>query len=242
MSEKIENTPLEFSTIDPMTEAAGLEAVLGMINPKEDLGQVENDSVPEAELEEDFVEESVDDEVEETLDQTEDDELEESDEPEMSGDIELDDSEYDYLVSAKEFLNENGLDDIEKIKSGILMQGDYTRKTQALADERKAFEANSKQSLEETTKLLQIAHHSVLPVIASGYWCAGAEWYRFRGKVYQRRSWRAGERTVSNRCTCSCGKSCFLYLEQTSGSGRGTPRSTDQRVDKALRRDLQIFG
>jgi len=52
MSEKLENTPLEFSTIDPMTEAAGLEAVLGMINPKEDLGQVENDSVPEAELEE----------------------------------------------------------------------------------------------------------------------------------------------------------------------------------------------
>lgn len=160
MSEQIENNPLEFSNNDPITEAAGLEAVLGMINPKE-LGQVENDSVAETELEEDFVEESVDDEVEETLDQTEDDELEESDEPEMSGDIELDDSEYDYLVSAKEFLNENGLDDIEKIKSGILMQGDYTRKTQALADERKAFEANSKQSLEETTKLLQIAQAMV---------------------------------------------------------------------------------
>ena len=115
MSEKLENTPLEFSTIDPITEAAGLEAVLGMINPKEDLGQVENDSVPEAELEEfeeEYSEEEFDDEVEETLDQTEDDELEESDEPEMSGDIELDDSEYDYLVSAKEFLNENGLDDI----------------------------------------------------------------------------------------------------------------------------------
>ena len=75
MSEKLENTPLEFSTIDPMTEAAGLEAVLGMINPKEDLGQVENDSVPEAELEEEFEEEYLEDEVEETLDQTEDDEL-----------------------------------------------------------------------------------------------------------------------------------------------------------------------
>ena len=161
MSEKLENTPLEFSTIDPMTEAAGLEAVLGMINPKEDLGQVENDSVPEAELEEDFVEESVDDEVEETLDQTEDDELEESDEPEMSGDIELDDSEYDYLVSAKEFLNENGLDDIEKIKSGILMQGDYTRKTQALSDERKSFETERNTSLEETARLLEVAQAMV---------------------------------------------------------------------------------
>jgi hypothetical protein len=164
MSEKLENTPLEFSTIDPMTEAAGLEAVLGMINPKEDLGQVENDSVPEAKLEEfeeEYSEEEFDDEVEETLDQTEDDELEESDEPEMSGDIELDDSEYDYLVSAKEFLNENGLDDIEKIKSGILMQGDYTRKTQALSDERKAFEAERNTSLEETARLLEVAQAMV---------------------------------------------------------------------------------
>ena len=164
MSEKLENTPLEFSTIDPMTEAAGLEAVLGMINPKEDLGQVENDSVPEAELEEfeeEYSEEEFDDEVEETLDQTEDDELEESDEPEMSGDIELDDSEYDYLVSAKEFLNENGLDDIEKIKSGILMQGDYTRKTQALSDERKSFEAERNTSLEETARLLEVAQAMV---------------------------------------------------------------------------------
>ena len=134
-----ENNLSGLSINDPITETAGVEAVLGMINPVQ-AGQVENDSVPEAELEEDFVEESVDDEVEETLDQTEDDELEESDEPEMSGDIELDDSEYDYLVSAKEFLNENGLDDIDKIKSGILMQGDYTRKTQALAEEKSSAE------------------------------------------------------------------------------------------------------
>ena len=95
-----ENNLSGLSINDPITETAGVEAVLGMINPVQ-AGQVENDSVPEAELEEDFVEESFEDEAEETLDQTEDDELEESDEPEMSGDIELDDSEYDYLVSAK---------------------------------------------------------------------------------------------------------------------------------------------
>ena len=155
-----ENNLSGLSINDPITETAGVEAVLGMINPVQS-GQVENDSVPEAELEEDFLEESVDDEVEETLDQTEDDELEESDDPEMSGDIELDDSEYDYLVSAKEFLNENGLDDIEKIKSGILMQGDYTRKTQALSDERKAFEAERNTSLEETARLLEVAQAMV---------------------------------------------------------------------------------
>ena len=155
-----ENNLSGLSINDPITETAGVEAVLGMINPVQS-GQVENDSVPEAELEEDFLEESVDDEVEETLDQTEDDELEESDDPEMSGDIELDDSEYDYLVSAKEFLNENGLDDIEKIKSGILMQGDYTRKTQALSDERKSFEAERNTSLEETARLLEVAQAMV---------------------------------------------------------------------------------
>ena len=155
-----ENNSSELSLSDPISQAAGIEAVLGMINPKE-VGQVENDSVPEAELEEEFEEECLDDEVEETLDQTEDDELEESDEPEMSGDIELDDSEYDYLVSAKEFLNENGLDNIEKIKSGILMQGDYTRKTQALSDERKAFEAERNTSLEETARLLEVAQAMV---------------------------------------------------------------------------------
>ena len=161
MSNTNENNSSELSINDPITETAGLEAILGMINPKEDLGEIENDSVPEAELEEEFEEEYLEDEVEETLDQTEDDELEESDEPEMSGDIELDDSEYDYLVSAKEFLNENGLDDIEKIKSGILMQGDYTRKTQALSDERKSFETERNTSLEETARLLEVAQAMV---------------------------------------------------------------------------------
>ena len=37
------------------------------------------------------------------------------------------------------------------------MQGDYTRKTQALSDERKVFEATRTSSLEETAKLLEIA-------------------------------------------------------------------------------------
>ncbi len=150
-----ENNSSELSINDPMTEAAGLEAVLGMINPKE-TGQVENDSVPEAELEEDL-EESYEEEVEETPDPIEDEELEESDEVQLSDDIELEDSEYDYLIAAKEFLNENGLDDIEKIKSGILMQGDYTRKTQALAEERKEFESGKIESLEQTAKLLETA-------------------------------------------------------------------------------------
>ena len=45
-----ENNPTDFSSNDPITEAAGLEAVLGMINPKE-LGQVEQDSVDETESE-----------------------------------------------------------------------------------------------------------------------------------------------------------------------------------------------
>ena len=41
------------------------------------------------------------------------------------------------------------------------MQGDYTRKTQALSDERKTFESERNQSLEETAKLLEIAQAMV---------------------------------------------------------------------------------
>ena len=150
-----ENNSSEFSSNEPITQDAGLEAIMGMINPKDDLGEIENEPVAEAESEEEYSEEEVD----ENLDQLEEVEAEESDEggEELSGDIELDDGEYEYLVSAREFLVENGLDDIEKIKSGVLMQGDYTRKTQALSNERKAFESERTSSLEETAKLLEIA-------------------------------------------------------------------------------------
>ena len=157
-----ENNSSELSINEPITQDAGLEAIMGMINPKQELGEIENEPVAEAESEEEYSEE----EVEENLDQLEEVEAEESDEQtddeiELSGDIELEDGEYEYLVNAREYLNENGLDDIEKIKSGILMQGDYTRKTQALSEERKTFESERNQSLEETAKLLEIAQAMV---------------------------------------------------------------------------------
>ena len=151
-----ENNSSEFSINEPITQDAGLEAIMGMINPKGDLGEVENEPVAKAEFEEEYSEEEAD----ENLDQLEEDESEYSDEggeEELSGDIELEDGEYEYLVNAREFLIENGLDDISKIKSGVLMQGDYTRKTQALSDERKVFETTRNTSLEETAKLLEIA-------------------------------------------------------------------------------------
>ena len=151
-----ENNSSELSINEPITQDAGLEAIMGMINPKEELGEIENEPVAEAEFEEEYSEEEAD----ENLDQLEEDESEYSDEggeEELSGDIELEDGEYEYLVNAREFLVENGLDDIEKIKSGVLMQGDYTRKTQALSDERKVFETKRTTSLEETAKLLEIA-------------------------------------------------------------------------------------
>lgn len=156
-----ENNSSELSINEPITQDAGLEAIMGMINPRE-LGEIENEPVAEAESEEEYSEE----EAEENLDQLEEVEAEESDEQtddetELSGDIELEDGEYEYLVSAREYLNENGLDDIDKIKNGILMQGDYTRKTQALSEERKTFEAERNQSLEETARLLEIAQAMV---------------------------------------------------------------------------------
>jgi hypothetical protein len=148
-----ENNPLDFSSNNPITEAAGLEAVLGMINPKE-VGQVENDSVTEDEIEEETVEVASEDELEETPDQDVEEELDEGDV--TDGDIELEDGEYDYILAVREVLQENGLDDVEKVKSGLLMQGDYTRKTQALSEERKAFEAERDTQLQELAKVLEI--------------------------------------------------------------------------------------
>ena len=153
-----ENNSTELSINDPISQTAGVEAVLGMINPKQ--GQVESEPVSEAEPEE-VASELSEEEVEETSDLINDDELEESDDTQYADDIELEDSEYEYLINAKQFLNENGLDDIDKIKSGILMQGDYTRKTQALADERKAFEEKQTQSLEKAAEMLEIAQAMV---------------------------------------------------------------------------------
>ena len=153
-----ENNSTELSINDPISQTAGVEAVLGMINPKQ--GQVESEPVSEAEPEE-VASELSEEEVEETSDLINDDELEESDDTQYADDIELEDSEYEYLINAKQFLNENGLDDLDKIKSGILMQGDYTRKTQALADERKAFEEKQTQSLEKAAEMLEIAQAMV---------------------------------------------------------------------------------
>tara|TARA_Y100000361_G_scaffold10140_1_gene8129 strand:+ start:4460 stop:5485 length:1026 start_codon:yes stop_codon:yes gene_type:complete len=150
-----ENNSAELSTNDPMTETAGLEAVLGMINPKD--GQVDDESVTETETEE--VTNELSEEEVETPVETEEVDLEPIDD--VINDIELEDSEYEYLLSAKEFLNENGLDNIDKIKSGILMQGDYTRKTQALAEEKKAFESERTQSLEKAAEVLEIAQAMV---------------------------------------------------------------------------------
>ena len=150
-----ENNSTELSTNDPLTETAGLEAVLGMINPKD--GQVNDESVTETETEE--VTNELSEEEVETPVETEEVELEVADD--VINDIELEDSEYEYLLSAKEFLNENGLDDIDKIKNGILMQGDYTRKTQSLAEEKKAFESERTQSLEKAAEVLEIAQAMV---------------------------------------------------------------------------------
>lgn len=152
-----ENNSSELSN-EPITQDAGIEAIMGMVNPKEDLGEIENEPVAEVESEE-----YSEDETEETLDQIEDDDSDESDLAEdYSGEIELDPDDYEYLVSAKEFLNKNGLDDIKKIENGILMQGDYTRKTQTLSEERKAFEEQRNSTLEETAKMLETAQAMIL--------------------------------------------------------------------------------
>ena len=67
-----ENNSSELSINEPITQDAGLEAIMGMINPKDDLGEIENEPVAEAEFEEEYSEEEAD----ENLDQLEEDEAE----------------------------------------------------------------------------------------------------------------------------------------------------------------------
>jgi hypothetical protein len=123
-----------------------------MINPKEQ-GQIENESVAEDDTQDEYIE---DDSSEEELEAEPDQDEEEGELDDSDGDIELDSSEYDYILAVREVLQENGLDDVDKVKSGLLMQGDYTRKTQALSDERKEFETQRNTQLEEVAKLLEI--------------------------------------------------------------------------------------
>jgi hypothetical protein len=52
---------------------------------------------------------------------------------------------------------------IDEVRDGFLRQADYTRKTQALADERKAVEAARTQKLAQLDKLLDALHQQVGP-------------------------------------------------------------------------------
>lgn len=107
--------------------------------PEEDKADTEADSQPEegeAEVVEDEVEAEADD-SEEAEDGQAEDEEEEADTEEESDD----DGESDGNPKEPEFLEIDGEPvSIEEVKLGYLRQSDYTRKTQAVAEQRKAAE------------------------------------------------------------------------------------------------------
>lgn len=156
---KPESIPMELLD-QPMTEDAGVEALLGVINPK--AGQIDNEAESLSVAEEEPEVEAPDDdettvEAEAEADQGEAEESEPSD----SDTIELADEDYDYLVSVRDHLADNGIESIDQVKSGLLMQADYTRKTQALSSERKEFEGARDTQLQQTAELLEIAQAMV---------------------------------------------------------------------------------
>lgn len=150
----IENNPAGLSFDKPMSEADAVNLLSGITDPSQ--GQVDNDSDAEEELTTESVEEEVIDESEEAEEEAQEDEGDSGEESE----IELDSSEYDNLVNLRGFLTEHDMT-VDQLKSGVLMQGDYTRKTQALSKERKEFEGARDTQLQQTAELLEIAQAMV---------------------------------------------------------------------------------
>lgn len=134
----------------PMSEADAVNLLSGITDP--DDGQVDNetDDTETLEATEEVVEEEVEVEAEES------NETDDSDQ-----EVELDSEEYDELVNLRAFLSESGLKSADQVKGGVMMQKDYTQKTQALSKDRKEFESSRDQQLQQTAELLEIAQAMV---------------------------------------------------------------------------------
>lgn len=121
---------------NPIMEPAKILYDQGKTEPKEPTVETEvteGDQAPELEVE---TLENPDDEAAKAESETEESE---ADDDEVAQYIELDGKEYD-------------LNEVKKWRDGHLMQADYTRKTQALSEDKKAFETERTAEREELLK------------------------------------------------------------------------------------------
>ena len=119
----------------------GIEAAIAHYEaPKEDSNDEPEDTSDEDTTEGELIEDQEEDE----------DEPEESDEDEPEGD-----DEEEYLFKVGEGEDEVVVKTAEEAKAGYLRQSDYTKKTQALASERKAVEAEQSELMSLKSQYLQ---------------------------------------------------------------------------------------
>ena len=132
----------------------------------------ENEAVKETveTPEEDIVEE----EVEET--ESEEDDIEESEESEQDTDSHDELEEELEVYDFGEF--EASLEDIKEWKEGSLRQSDYTKKTQALSEEKKAFEAEKESVSAQLEKIKEQA--AMLEVLIEEENLTDEEWAELR--------------------------------------------------------------
>lgn len=149
-----ENTPMGLSD-SPLSMAEGLEALMGLEASTDEVEQAEDDSPLEAS--DDIIEDDVVQEQEEESDE-EPETLEASDENSIDEQtLELDDSEYDYLVGIKDWAEATGFTDIEQLRNGVMMQSKFTQNTQEHSAAVKAWTDASAKQTQELAQSLELA-------------------------------------------------------------------------------------
>ena len=138
MSDKIEQAqePTDVG-VSPMTEGQAQAELLKMLTPEEDTANDDQEFADELSDEDgEATEDDFDDDTDEDIDEGDDDaELLEDDEETDDAEPEAQQQTFTVKVDGEEIEV-----DIQELKSGYSRQADYTRKSQALAEDRKNFQ------------------------------------------------------------------------------------------------------
>lgn len=168
-------------------EAAPLERFESLLASEDEEGGPETDAPEDegqAEDDGEEVEAEAEDEAEAEAEESDDEDEDESDdaEPDGPGEITVDFDGEPLTLTA------------EEVKSGYLRQADYTRKTQELADQRKAFEAEAQRQIEAINQRIATLNQLQEPE---------PDWARLRdedpiGYIQQRDAWMEKQQKVQS--------------------------------------------
>jgi hypothetical protein len=149
ISNSLDSTPMELSET-PLSMTEGLDALMGLeASVEEPEAEQAEEEGPSEDVEETPEDQS---ELEEEEEVVEEEVEEDSQEDDSEQALELSDEDYTYLSGIKDWAEAQGFTDVEQLRSGVLMQSDYTQKTQEHA---RAVAEWSEQSAKQTQDLAQ---------------------------------------------------------------------------------------